>query len=378
MAGTSLQATVRTAPSPMTPAKLSPLISVVVPTYNRVDRLERVLDRLAVQTVDPSTFEVIVVSDGSTDGTDAYLTRPDLPVEVTAVHQRNGGAGAARNRGVAEAKSDLVLFLDDDVLPAPDLIAEHLAAHEQEGGRVVIGPMLTPDDYEMSPWVAWEQTMLYKQYDSMNAGEYSATARQFYTGNASLPRRIFIESGGFDESLRRAEDVELAFRLADRDVKFHYVDTARGYHFAERSYESWEAIAYAYGRNDIVFARRPGREWMVPFMVWSLSHHHPLVRWTTKAAVASPRARRGIMRATRLVVDAAPRADILRRLARPALSIIYSIRFHEGVADELGGAERFTRLRRTRRLDPSWTPADATDGPSTERNAEPVTTFGQW
>ena len=58
--------------------------------------------------------------------------------------------------------------------------------------------------------------MLAKQYEAMDRGVYGATARQFYTGNASVARRHVIAAGGFDTSFRRAEDVELAYRLADR------------------------------------------------------------------------------------------------------------------------------------------------------------------
>lgn len=355
-------------PSPSNGPRADPKISVVVPTYNRVDRLVRMLDRLAAQTVDRTDFEVIVISDGSTDGTDEFLSRSDLPLEVNAVRQPNAGAGAARNRGVAAARADLVLFVDDDVFPAPDLIEQHLSAHQLSHGstghgasghpnsRVVIGPMLTPDDHTMSPWVAWEQAMLYKQYDAMNNGEYDATPRQFYTGNASLAREVFVESGGFDESLRRAEDVELAYRLADRGIEFHYLDAARGYHYAERSYESWETIAYDYGRNDVVFARRPGREWMAPFMARSFAKHHWLTRWSTLIVLRSKFARRSIVGAMRSLLRLSTSVQRLDGLARPALSIIYSIRFHEGVADELGGRQRFASLRRTGRIDPSWKP----------------------
>ena len=77
-----------------------------------------------------------------------------------------------------------MLFIDDDVVPAPDLVEQHLSAHEaSETDIVVIGPMLTPDDVQLSPWVAWEQHQLYKQYEAMRIGTYGCTFRQFYTGN---------------------------------------------------------------------------------------------------------------------------------------------------------------------------------------------------
>ena len=164
----------------------------------------------------------------------------------------------ARNNGVAKASGELILFVDDDVVAAPGLLRAHLEAHRRLGDRcVVIGPMLNPSDHTMSPWVAWEQEMLAKQYRSMHAGQYVATYRQFYTGNASLRRAHFDAVGGFDSTFRRAEDVEVAFRLADRGLSFEFEPSATGYHYAERSYDSWRATAHAYGRNDVIFAPRP-------------------------------------------------------------------------------------------------------------------------
>src|SRR5690606_5465373 len=140
--------------------------------------------------------------------------------------------------------------------------------------------MLDPPGHRYSAWVAWEQQMLAKQYVAMERGEYAPTARQFYTGNASLRAEHLRAVGGFDPSLRRAEDVELAYRLADRGQRFHFVPEAVGYHFAERPYASWRNAAHLYGRNDMVFARHPARRWIYGFVADRLDGQPPLVRWT--------------------------------------------------------------------------------------------------
>ena len=336
------------------------LVSVVVPTFNRLERLRRVLTALADQTLAPDTFEIVVVSDGSTDGTDDYLRDGPHPTELIPVTQPNAGPAAARNRGVERASGQLVVFIDDDVIAAPDLIATHLAAHAaraddlSRSDTVVIGPMLTPPDHEMSPWVAWEQTMLYKQYDAMNAGVYEATARQFYTGNASLSRDRFVESGGFDESFRRAEDIELAFRLADTGLRFAFEPAARSFHYADRSFDSWCDIASQYGRNDVAFARQPNRDWLGEFMVWAYRQHHPVVRACTRAGIASPVVARVLQASQRGVVRLEQR--IGRQLAtRAALSILYSLRYHRSVADAIGGSARFREMLRVGGIPPAPT-----------------------
>ena len=130
--------------------------------------LARTLAGLAGQDPVDGGVEVVVVSDGSTDGTDEYLASAAVPLPVTALRQANGGPAAARNRGIEEARGTLVLFVDDDVVPAPDLIAAHVAAHDHpDDDLVVVGPMNTPENVELSPWVQWEQDMLYKQYEAM-------------------------------------------------------------------------------------------------------------------------------------------------------------------------------------------------------------------
>jgi GT2 family glycosyltransferase len=95
--------------------------------------------------------------------------------------------------------------------------------------------------------------MLVKQYDAMERGDWAATARQFYTANASLARRHVLDAGGFDERFRRAEDVELAYRLADRGLRFVFARDAVVVHHPDRSFRAWLDIAGAYGRNDVVF-----------------------------------------------------------------------------------------------------------------------------
>jgi GT2 family glycosyltransferase len=234
-------------------------LSVIIPTYNRVDRLARVLTALKAQTHPRDQFEVLVISDGSTDGTHAYLEQEAggrrqeaggrrqeagpagaQPMRLRWVAQANRGVAAARNCGVGLAEGTYLLFLDDDVVPAPTLITEHMRVHAAQGSDVVVlGPMLTPPGFAMRPWVRWEQTLLQRQYADMLGGRYAPTARQFYTGNTSLARRHVLDAGGFDEGLRRAEDVELAYRLAERGLRFVFEPAAAGYHYAERSYRSW-------------------------------------------------------------------------------------------------------------------------------------------
>lgn len=319
-------------------------ISVVLPTYNRLDRLRRVLDALAQQTLPCETFEVIVVSDGSTDGTNAFLERLETPFCLRPIFQENGGVAVARNAGLAWARAPFVLFVDDDVVPDPDLLAAHLRRHDGLGKpAVVIGPMLTPADFPMPPWVRWEQAMLTKQYEAMIEGAWQPTARQFYTGNSSLPRRQLQESGGFDGRFRRAEDVELAYRLAGMGLSFFFAPEAIGYHFAERSFSSWQDIAYAYGRNDVIFTLEKGQTWLLPTVFKEFKTRHQLIRLLVRLGLDRP----SLSAAAFPFLRGA--ASLFSRLgsetgARFCLSGIYNLRYYQGICDQLGGRARFFEM----------------------------------
>jgi glycosyltransferase involved in cell wall biosynthesis len=330
-------------PSVATPTL--PSVSVVIPTYNRLPTLRRVLAALSAQDYG-GPLEAIVVSDGSDDGTDEYLDSGDAPVPVVACRQPNAGPASARNSGVQHARGEIIVFLDDDVVPTPSLVSKHVEGHLRLGDRVVvIGPMLNPPDHEMSMWVRYEQAMLEKQYHAMMRGDWAPTARQFYTGNASVRRNHLIDVGGFDTQLRRAEDVELAQRLADRGIEFAYEAEAVGLHYAERSFESWRAIAEAYGRNDVLFSRRPGHSDVLTYVTLEYRHRRALTRAVVRVAAGRPR----IQRIFELLSKSAARAGGalgLDAVSRVALSGIYNVAYYSGVMAALGGRSRFWRARR--------------------------------
>jgi len=318
-----------------------PNVSVVIPTHNRIERLKRVLAALERQDYALGDFEVVVVSDGSSDGTDEYLRALTTPLQLHLVVQPNLGVAVARNNGVRQATGDLVLFIDDDVVPAPQLIAEHVRIHSaQSDDVIVLGPMLTPEGFLMSRWVRWEQAMLTKQYDAMRAGKYAPSARQFYTGNTSLARTHLLASGGFDENFRRAEDVELAYRLAQRGLPFIFNPDAIGYHYAERSFRSWIEIPYVYGRNDVIFTRDKQQHWLLPEVLNEFHDRNMLVRLLVRICLDRDRLSRSTVAWLKGISYFADHLGF-ERLVQTTHSGIFNLRYYQGVAHEMGGRQRF-------------------------------------
>ena len=312
-----------------------PYFSVVIPTYNRLGRLRQVIAALEQQEYPSDAYEVIVISDGSTDGTDAYLEALRSTMRLRWFPQPNRGPAAARNAGVKRAEGEVIVFIDDDVVPEPQLLSEHARSHRDAGQDVVVlGPLLTPEGFEMNPWVRWEQEMLMKQYRALLRVDWPANARQFYTGNASLRRSHILVAGGFDEGFRRAEDVELAYRLADKGLGFVFNIQAAGMHFAERSFRAWLDTAHTYGRNDVIFARDRNQKWLLSAVRQEFRDRHFLIRSLVRVCRGRSRLTWIVNSALKLAADT---ATLLRAsdLERFAYSGLFNLQYYVGLLHEL-------------------------------------------
>ncbi|MGI4787997.1 MAG: exopolysaccharide biosynthesis glycosyltransferase EpsD [Janthinobacterium lividum] len=322
-------------------------LSVVIPTYNRKDSLRKTLDGLSRQTYPLGCFEAIVISDGSTDGTNsmiaAYAQTASFPLRL--ISQPNSGPACARNNGVAKALGDVIVFLDDDVEPGPKFLALHAAHHVSQQNCVVIGPML-PDpalQWQEQPWIAWEHAMLEKQYTAWRTGEWTGCGpHHFYSGNASLRRSHLVAVGGFDEQFPRQEDVELAVRLEKQcGVHFVYEPNAPVTHRPQRRFASWLAVPYAYGELDVVRARRGDVSWeVVRHGYHARSRATRLLAKLILAVPALSQPLRG------LLLPAARSAYRLHQAgpAFAALSVVYNLRYLEGAQQEIGSRAEMSRL----------------------------------
>jgi GT2 family glycosyltransferase len=314
--------------------------SVVIPTHNRARGLDRLLDSLAQQDLPASEFEVIIVDDGSSDGTAEVLGRP-RPFAWRAVRQRNQGPAAARNAAVQIATGEIVVMVDDDVVTAPDLLRRHLEAHETEPGVAVIGKMALAESARLSPWAAWEANALYKQYEAMLEGRWTPTPRQFYTANASLRRDALLAAGLFDPLFRRAEDVELAYRLRDNGLGFRFAPEAIVYHRPGRSYAAWRRMARRYGYYDVAMWRRRGRAHVMPVIGHEFVHQrNAALRFAARLLVG----RRGLLAAFAAGASAAAYGAAAARLggaSRSAYSAVFNLLYWQGVCEALGSREAF-------------------------------------
>ncbi|MBC8139657.1 MAG: glycosyltransferase [Fibrella sp.] len=325
----------------------TPQISVVVPTYNRCDSLRVTLAGLARQDFTGS-WELIVVSDGSTDGTkrvmDEFARSVSFPVRF--IQQSNAGPARARNRGVSAARGEVIVFLDDDVEPAPTFVSHHASGHAGESRMAVIGPML-PDPKQRSAepvWIGWEHAMLGKQYAAWRTGLWEGVgAHHFYSGNASVRREHLEAIGGFNETFGRQEDVELAGRLEKEcGIRFRFDAEAVGIHRPVRSFAGWLKIPFAYGSLDVTRAHADGGR------TWERIQHgyhdrNRTTRFVADLCLRVPFLSGPIRSALLFGAKAAYKAE-KDSVAFAMLSAIYNVRYLEGVAKAIGGGSALHRV----------------------------------
>lgn len=199
------------------------ILSVVVPTMNKVGLLEKTLEALRGQDLGrPEPWEVVVVDDGSSDGTAAFLAGlafPGWPSLLVVRPSSNVGRARARNLGARAAQGRWLVFLDDDIVAPPGLLAAHLALLEAHPGCGTIGYAVTEPSLVDAPHFHYLDT---RGVARLEPG--TAPGRFFVTQNAAVPRKAFVDVGGFDEkfSAYGFEDMEVAFRLEDEAaVTFH-------------------------------------------------------------------------------------------------------------------------------------------------------------
>jgi glycosyltransferase involved in cell wall biosynthesis len=322
-------------------------LSVVIPTFNRLNSLRLTLEALARQTYPTDHYELIVVSDGCTDGTDEFLAEyaSQTLCRLRPIRQDNAGPARARNRGIAEATGDVIVFLDDDVEPAPELLAAHAAHHQEDDRIAVIGPML-PDPARRSaepPWIAWEHAMLQRQYTNWQTGVWTgAGPNHFYSGNASVRRRHLLHVAGFDESFKRQEDVELAARM-QRTCGVHFVfdATAIGIHRPHRSLASWLAVPYAYGRFDVLRAQHDKTAWYV--IRRGYQGRSRVTRLLAASTIMYP-AWCGVVQTLLLALAYLFAWICIRRACLASLTVVYNLRYIQGVQDAIGSRRTMQNL----------------------------------
>jgi glycosyltransferase involved in cell wall biosynthesis len=231
-------------------------LSVVIPTYNRADPLRACLEALYRQTYPAIDYEVIVVVDGSVDGTIDMLHNLEPPFQLRIIEQENRGQPSALNRGLEEARGEYCLFLDDDIIASPQLIAEHMKVQSTAGGVVCLGPLprlLPPHANGFARYLAqWAED----HYRHLGEETRQPSFMDCYSGNLSTPRSALLSIAGFSTDLRRSFDIELGYRLLLHGLRIVYDAQAIGYQEYRKSFIEIAHDTYHAGTASVTLYRR--------------------------------------------------------------------------------------------------------------------------
>lgn len=195
----------------------APELSVITVTFGRIELLARKAAALAAQTLAAQRFEWCVTTNGDAAAAD-MLRGLELPFPVRLVELPvNGPVAAGRNAAVAAAGGDVLLMSDDDVMPSPACLAEHLAAHDPAGttpGKVVIGDLRLPDDLRRGD--------VREPFERVASVGRRALWINATGANTSLTRAAFAGVGGYDVGFAAygGEDSDLALRLLRAGATF--------------------------------------------------------------------------------------------------------------------------------------------------------------
>ncbi len=233
-------------------------ITALLTTHNRSNLLPQVLGALEAQTLDRARFEVVVIDDGSSDGTGAVLAAWEGRLPMRVVRQRHAGLAAAKSLGVLVARGPVVVFLDDDDVALPDLLAAHLEAHRAHPGlgMAVLGHT------SLAPGIA--EIPLMRHVTEVGCQLFSYGAFQpgqvldhtgFWGGRSSCKRGLLVRHGLFHPEFRfGCEDIELGWRLAPHGLKVVYEPRARSVMIRALTFDGFCSRSYRQGRSQHVFA----------------------------------------------------------------------------------------------------------------------------
>ena len=217
-----------------------PRLSVVFPTYRRLDTLGCVLDALATQTgLEPGQFEIVVCDDASGDNTPQLLrdatARGPHPMACLSL-ARQGGPARARNAALQLVRAPVVLLLGDDILPPPDLVARHVAWHaaHPDPTEALLGYTTwaeTPPPNALMLWLQDGGRQFAFAYRDLTA-DRPVSGYSFYTCHVSFKGALLKAAGGFDEAFPfpSQEDLELGLRMERQGMRLHYDPTLIAYH----------------------------------------------------------------------------------------------------------------------------------------------------
>jgi glycosyltransferase involved in cell wall biosynthesis len=228
-----------------------PFISVVIPTYNRLGLLKECLLSFNRQTYPIEFYEVLVIDDGSTDGTSEFLSNYVRNARFNLIHlqQKNSGPAAARNAGIQDSKGELIAFCDDDCIVKDDWLAVYSKSFDKDDIGGIGGAV------ESNVSGLFGHYFDYMGYLSPHVS--GGVVYYIITANACYRKDVLKKAGGFNESIKRpgCEDPILSVRIRNMGYNLKYIPEAVVFHYHKDNLRTFARTFYNYGRGKGILDR---------------------------------------------------------------------------------------------------------------------------
>ncbi len=202
-------------------------VSIIIPTYNHKEILRETLEFLFNQSYPKENYEIVIVDDGSTDGTEKMINSLSPPCRLVYLHQDRKGPAIARNLGIKNARGKIIVFIDSDIFSSPDFINEHVKFHRRFGNVVVSGPTVRTDKLKD----VFSDIKRRKFRESL-----AWSGPSLITSNLSVKKEFLLKVGGFDGEFVGMgwHDWELGLRLKKLGLKVKRNVEAIVYHYKRK------------------------------------------------------------------------------------------------------------------------------------------------
>lgn len=231
--------------------KKKPNISVLVASYNHRDGLELCLDSLDKQTLPRDQYEVVVVLDGSTDGSRQMLDKKKYTFHLNIIEQRNKGKAIALNHAASSSNGTLLVIIDSDVVVDESFLEVHLKAHER--AEVVVGPIplsdKSPVNFLSDGVREWAED--YDHRIREMGGPQKCV--DIFGANLSISRMNFDKIGGYREDLIRSQDLHFGKKILDAKLSVLFSPEAIAYQYYDKTIPRFFKDWYLFGKSHVLF-----------------------------------------------------------------------------------------------------------------------------
>ena len=264
----------------------TPFFSIVIPTYNRPERLAKCLGAIALLDYPSDRFEVIVVDDGSKTPIDSVVEPLKNKINVKLLRQENAGPAAARNSGAAIARGEFLAFTDDDCQPTTDWLTQFAASFADNPQAMLGGKTINALDN--NPFSTASQKLIDYLYEYYNPAKGKDAF--FASNNIAMPTANFKALGGFDVSfpLAAAEDRDFCDRW-NQAYPIVYVPQAQIEHYHKLSLTSFWKQHFGYGRGAFCFHQIRSQRSAKEIEVEPLSFYFDLLSYPLSQSSRQPK-----------------------------------------------------------------------------------------